>query len=166
MHGREPVLPIDVALQTTVSLPLFEINRFKVLLTERLREAQGTVLAGLQQAAHKSKLRWDPKVRPATYKPGDRIWLFYKKLEGVTKPKGFPNRRSKLGHHWRGPYRVVKSRGQSLYDVVGPNNRPQDVANRALMKPYHDWVDPNTETAEEILRLLHTWKLISESSQH
>ena len=166
MHGREPVLPIDVALQTTVSLPLFEVNRFKMLLTERLTEAQETVLEGLQKAANKSKLRWDPKVRPKTYRPGDRIWLFYKKLVGVQKPKGYPNRRSKLGHHWRGPFRVVQSRGESLYDVVGPNNRPMDVANRALMKPYHDWVNPYTETDEEVVQLLHTWELLVRLPQH
>ena len=165
MHGREPVLPIDVALQTTVALPLFQINRFKVFLTERLKEAQGTVLAGLHKAALKSKLRWDPKVRPMDYKPGDRIWLFYKKLAGVgTKPKGYPNRRSKLGYHWRGPFRVVKSRGISLYDVVGPNNRPVDVCNRALMKPYHDWVNPYIETDEEVVQLLHTWEILHKSS--
>ena len=166
MHGREPVLPIDVTLQTSMALPTFEINRYKKLLTERLLDANATVVAGMQQAASKSKFTWDKTLRPKQYKPGDRVFMFFKKLPGIGKvPTGYPQRRYKLGHHWRGPFRVLKQIGPSLYTMVGPNNRPVGVANCELMKPYHDYVNPYTETSIEVQRLVQIWDSLNPVQQ-
>lgn len=60
----------------------------------------------------------------------------------------------------------MKVRSTSLYDIVGPNNRPMDVANRALMKPYHDWVDPNTESDAEIAQLLQCVQSMHQPAEH
>ena len=112
-----------------------------------------------------SKKRWDAHVRPRQFKIGDRVWVFMPKLLGLPrKPRGAKKsthrikKTKKFGLRWRGPYRVTKRVGKSLYALVGPNNKPKDhLTNIHFIKPCHDWVDPNRDITDDIPKLIEQW---------
>ena len=112
-----------------------------------------------------SKERWDSHVRPRSFSPGDRVWVFMPKLlslPATAKTASSINkqhkRSKKLAFRWRGPFRVVEKVDQSLYVLEGPNNKIRDhLTNIKQMKPCHDWVDPNRDCTDDITKLVNDW---------
>ena len=162
---RDPILPIDITFRTPSQLPRFNVNTYTRLLSSRLVEAANVVKHSVMKQHAASKKRWDAHVRPRQFNIGDRVWIFMPKLLGLPrKPKGTQKstvavkRTKKFGLRWRGRYRVTKRVGQSLYALVGPNNKPKDhLTNIRFMKPCHDWVDPNRDITDDIPTLIEQW---------
>ena len=83
-YGRDPILPIDIALLTNSQRPRYNINKYAIMLATRLTEAANIVHKNVRKQQAKSKLRWDAHVRPRSFNPGDRVWAF---MPDLTKLK-------------------------------------------------------------------------------
>ena len=135
------------------------------MLAARLTEAANIVKNSVMKQHKASKERWDVHVRPRTFSPGDRVWVFMPKLLGLPKINQTASsinkqhkRSKKLAFRWRGPFRVIQKVDQSLYILEGPNNKRRDhLTNIKQMKPCHDWVDPNRDCTDDIAELVHNW---------
>ena len=135
------------------------------MLSARLVEAANVVKHSVMKQHAASKKRWDQHVRPRQFNIGDRVWVFMPDLLVLPRtPKDakkslVPIKRSKkLSLRWRGPYRVTKRVDQSLYALVGPNNKPKDhLTNISFMKPCHDWVDPNRDVTDDLPTIIKKW---------
>ena len=161
-YGRDPILPIDITFKTPTNLPKFTVNTYTRMLASRLSEAANIVKNSVMKQHAASKKRWDAHVRPRSFNPGDRVWVFMPKLLGLPRgsqaalPISKQHKRSKkLAFRWRGPFRVIKKVDESLYMLVGPNNKRRDhLTNIKQMKPCHDWVDPNRDCTDDIAELV------------
>ena len=75
-YGRDPILPIDIALRTSSQRPQYNINAYSKMLAERLTEAANLVRQSVMKQNQQSKRRWDAHIRPRSFTPGDRVWVF------------------------------------------------------------------------------------------
>ena len=124
-YGRDPILPIDITFKTPSVLPKFTVNTYTRMLAARLTEAANIVKNSVMKQHAASKKRWDAHVRPRSFSPGDRVWVFMPKLLGIPKsgqaasinsPITTRHKRSKkLAFWWRGPFRIIEKVDKSLY---------------------------------------------------
>ena len=84
-YGRDPILPIDITFKTPTNLPKFTVNTYKRMLAARLTEAANIVKHSVMKQHAASKQRWDAHVRPRSFSPGDRVWVFMPKLLGMAR---------------------------------------------------------------------------------
>ena len=87
------------------------------MLAQRLTEAANLVRQSVMKQNQKSKRRWDAHIRPRSFSPGDRVWVFMPDLLKVksnvrrlpNQPKPLAIRRTKkLAFRWRGPCRIIE----------------------------------------------------------
>ena len=162
-YGRDPILPIDIALRTNSQRPRYNINQYAVMLATRLTEAANLVYSNVRKIQAKTKQRWDEHVRPRSFQPGDRVWAFMPDLRDLDaeQKRGATQiiRRSrKLALRWRGPFRIIERRGQSLYKLDKPTGKIKGyVTNIKLLKPCIDWVNPNLDVTDNLQQLIDTW---------
>ena len=140
MYGRDPILPIDITFKTPSILPKFTVNTYTRMLAARLTEAANIVKNSVMKQHKASKERWDIHVRPRSFSPGDRVWVFMPKLLGLPKinqtasPINKQHKRSKkLAFLWRGLCRIIVKRDESLYLIRKCNGIKQKKKNLLLI---------------------------------
>ena len=137
LFGREPMLPVDVALGTRRDEPLPHFSYVRQMM-RRMTEAHQLVRQSLELSAQKSALRYDLTRRESSVDVGDLVWRSVPYVpEGLSK---------KFFHQWYGPLRVI-DRGTNntclLRDRATRKIHPVRVHVEKL-KPFNgDWEDPN-----------------------
>lgn len=133
------------------------------MLATNLSQAANIVYNNVRKIQLRTKKRWDSHVRPHSFQPGDRVWVFMPELLNLNlddkKTATQPIHRSrKLALRWRGPYRVIERRGESLYSLTKPTGKFKGyVTNIKFMKPCIDWVDPNLDVLDDLQALIRLW---------
>ena len=134
--GRDPALPIQFLINGVVQRPMLYAKsdhlvdpqvymlRFAQNMTaakQRLREYQDSV----------SDAVLTRRTFPATYFPGDYVWL------EETTVKGKPMQA--LAPRFKGPYKIVKAVGNNAYQLeLEPEDRRHPVFNEEKLIPYLD----------------------------
>ena len=117
MHGRQPVLPVDVQYGTTQPHQSASLTEYATKLDQRLSSA--FELASKTSGVHhkKQKQYYDKTTHGDSYAVGDLVW--------VLNPKVPRNSSKKLFHPWNGPFRVVKKLSECTYRIQRQEGRRQ-----------------------------------------
>ena len=109
MHGRQPVLPVDIQYGTAEPHKSASLTEYATKLDQRLSSAFG--LASKTSGVHhkKQKQLYDKKAHGDSYAVGDLVW--------VLNPKVPRNSSKKLFHPWNGPFTIVKQLSECTYRI-------------------------------------------------
>ena len=132
LYGREPRLPIDVALLLPASANLScSVAEHRARIVSNLENAQRIIASNTQLAQQQMKAQYDKTSASVPYNVGSRVWVYTPKArKGLSK---------KLTHNYHGPYRIVAKLSPVHFKLQTLDNRAVSVpvhANR--MKPYID----------------------------
>ena len=134
LYGREPRLPIDVALLLPSSKLSTSIREHRARIVQSVENAQRIISSNTQLAQQRMKEQYDKTATPVDFDIGSKVWVYTpKKRKGLSK---------KLLHNYHGPYRVVTKLSPVHFRLRTLDNRPVSVpvhANR--MKPFYDPAD-------------------------
>ena len=131
LHGREPVLPMEVPLKPPTKLTQ-SILKYRSQLVRQMELTHRVAAEQTQLSQQKMKSLYDRKANPYPYQIGDRVWIYTPKHKtGLSK---------KLLHCWHGPYRLVEQLSPVTFNV-------RTMANRLLpyavhVNRFNPYVDP------------------------
>jgi len=108
-------------------------------LAERLEESYRTVRENLQRAAERRKHEYDLRVRPISFKEGDKIWYF--------SPRRYKGRSPKWQKLYQGPIVIIRQCGPVNYLVQASKKQKPFVAHVDKLKLY---ASKTTEEEEEM----------------
>ena len=102
LYGREPRLPIDVALGNNPNSPSshFDFILGLPLLGEKVKRR-------ILMIQHRQKERYDRRHRHVSLNPGDLVWVF--------KPDRIKGRSEKLLHRYHGPFKIIRNISEVNY---------------------------------------------------
>ena len=137
LYGRDAKLPIEIHFGMADSNePSLNPMLHKLQMREYLQEAYVLARKTMQIAAQKSKWSYDIKHSDKSFSVGDRVWL-----HDPSTPEGL---KSKLTHHWHGPFRVTDKISNLLYQLADVNGKPRKgLVNVRKIKTFVQFVDPN-----------------------
>ena len=138
LYGREPILPIDLALGADPN-PLLDATREDLEHASRLlfdlASARELVQLRLRQAKNKQKTAFDSGRRELSFNTGDLV-LVYKPVRKVGLV-------SKLLHRWLGPFRVIRKTTAVNYEIIRESGRGKtDIVHVERMKRYFEAQPP------------------------
>jgi len=112
MFGHEVRAPLDIIMGLTSHSagPSRTADEFVENKLETMRLAYESVRKQLQRSAERQKHYYDLRVKPASYKQGDLVWLW-----STRRKKG---RTPKWQRRFTGPYTVVKPIGPVNYQIT------------------------------------------------
>jgi len=141
MYGRETRAPLDLVY----GRPPASDNRSSTYssytqdLAERMETAYRIVREQLKTAAERRKHKYDMRVRPAVFAPGDLVWYY--------TPRRYQRRSPKWQRMYTGPYRIVDQCGMVNYRLQkSPATRPFTVHVDKLRR----CLDEGTEEVGEV----------------
>ena len=141
MFGRETRAPIDLVYgrPPTDDTQPATYSAYTTDLAERMEGAYRQVREHLRVSAERRKRRYDLKVRPARFAPGDRVWYF--------TPRRYQGRSPKWMRMFTGPFTVVEQIGLVNFRIKkSRQSRPFVVHVDKLRHCYPEGLD----SAEEI----------------
>ncbi|XP_074657113.1 uncharacterized protein LOC141910281 [Tubulanus polymorphus] len=129
MHGREPVLPADVALEVQSKLVSSD-REYLEHIVESIHTALRIALDNLERSQRRMKEKYDKKSNPRSYNPGDYVWIFSPHLKKDVMRK--------FAHKFHGPFVILSKMSDVTYKVynVRENKPTEQVVNVNRMKPY------------------------------
>lgn len=119
--SRELCMPIDLVLGDCLVLPdRLCSDEYVLKPVQRIQDDFSVARTFMQRLATIRADRYDLRVRPVSFEPGDLVWYFY------------PRKRSGLKEKWTrfytGPYRVLERLSSVLYRIRrSPRSQPQVV---------------------------------------
>ena len=128
--GREMTLPIDLVLSNCVNLnpTVKNAHEFVADQEDKIKIAYETVRKFTKRLATTRAARYDLRVRPIRFKPGDWAWYYV------------PRRRAKLKEKWSkyftGPYRILEQVGPVLFRIQKSKRSQPRMAYIDKLKPY------------------------------
>ena len=128
MLGREVNLPIDILYPRPSSQEPLESHEYVAQLRERMEQCFDIARDCLKKSAIRQKRDYDSRISENKYKPGQ---LVYRRSHN----------RKKLEKPWEGPYVVIKSLGDVVYQVT--DKRKAVVLHHDMLKPYTSEFVPN-----------------------
>ena len=145
LYGREPRLPLDVALLPPTNLSTSVEEHRKRIVTQ-IETAQALARSNIAKAQQLMKLQYDKKAADAPFEVGQRCWVYTpSSKKGLSK---------KLRHLWHGPFRICRKLSPVHYQLRTCDNRLvattvhanrmkhfYDPADRPIAPPQED--DPN-----------------------
>ena len=96
MLNREALLPLDVMIENSDSLPYSCPVEYAEWIKQAITEAHSLAREHLQTSAKRQKKYYDKNSATAGFKTGVWVWHYYP-----------PKAKQKLGRPWRGPYLIV-----------------------------------------------------------
>ena len=119
MFGREMRLPVDLTTgrPPSESLPTVETDYARAL-QRRMEGTRKKVSDSIRLAGQSMWRRYQQRVRDASYRPGERVWLHNPRRKRGLSPK--------LQSPWEGPYTVVEALSDVTYRIspgVGKRRR-------------------------------------------
>ena len=140
-YGREPRMPIDIAL----SIPGKEgtpIHEFKKRLVEGLIKARKKVIENLEVAKTRQALHYDKNKKDTDYYIGQLVWIFV--------PATMVGQTTKLLHQWHGPYEIVQKTSPVNYRVISTNLPDiHAIIHVSRMKPFIEAESLSNEKQKE-----------------
>ncbi|XP_041861558.1 uncharacterized protein LOC121652704 [Melanotaenia boesemani] len=128
MFGRQPRLPIDLALGLPVNAVKHTHSQYVRDLKSRLEESYKIAASNAGKTADRNKIRFDKRVVDSTLEEGDRVLVRNVKLRG----------KNKLADKWEESiYTVLKRAGDMPVYTVKPENKegPVRTLHRDLLLP-------------------------------
>jgi hypothetical protein len=107
--GRENYAPLDLVMPTPHNELPKTANEFVSERGDRMQKACDLVRSQLEKCAVRRKRYYDMRVRDATFKSGDWVWLFH--------PRRFARISPKWQRMYTGPYLVLHQIGPVNYRV-------------------------------------------------
>jgi len=142
MYGREPRLPIDVALRPRIPLEEAEMAEYRAELIEGLKLAREHGREALRRTQQeRERLAEKRKRNVVTYGEGQQVMV----KNPAFVQGGGPTK--KLLHTWTGPFRVIRRMGETTYLVEGVNREGRAVSSNRL-KLYHSSAHPEGDPAD------------------
>ena len=140
VYGRDPRLPIDIALDKEYDTYL-DTNDYRADVVSRLEAAISLVRDNVQLAQQKRKQYFDLKTKHRTFDVGERIWLF--------TPQKRKRKSTKLLYFWHGPFRIVEQTSPVNYRITSSDERRRTfVVHVNRLKTYVDPADQPWRVAE------------------
>ena len=140
VYGRDPRLPIDIALDKEYDTYL-DTNDYRADVVSRLEAAISLVRDNVQLAQQKRKQYFDQKTKHRTLDVGERVWLF--------TPQKRKRKSTKLLHFWHGPFRIVEQTSPVNYRITSCDERRRTfVVHVNRLKTYVDLADQPWRLAE------------------
>ena len=129
VFGRENALPVDLVYGAPTADPSYvSLDEFVAERQRRLRECHCLVLDALGRSAERQKYRYDLKVRPVKFSPGDQVY------------DCCPRRRVGMSPKWQqyhdGPFEVVEVLGPVTYRIRRSARSRAFVTHADKLKPY------------------------------
>jgi hypothetical protein len=136
-YGRDPTLPIDVALRFQ-DFPPVEPNDYRLLVTRRHHKAMELAKQNIERAQRKYQEYYKKTGVPREFSEGDQVWIY----SPVSK-KGVPR---KFAHLWIGPFRIIEKFSPINYKIrrVGGKQEITTVHINRMKK----FIDPNLRPIE------------------
>ena len=118
MHGRDPRLPTEAALDHPVEREHVDLGEYGAELAENLTEAWESARSCIKQAQSKQKKNYDSRASTssAPFRVGQRVFVY--------KPSAKSGPAYKFARPFHGPYRVVELTANNA--KVRPVDRPEE----------------------------------------
>jgi len=130
LYGREPRLPLDVALLPPANLSK-SIADHRARIVRNIEIAHEIARKNIQLAQQKMKEYHDRRATCPEYNVGDRVWIYTPAVPvGLSK---------KLRHLWHGPYRIIEQLSPVHFALrTCDNRRLAAIIHANRLKPYYD----------------------------
>ena len=138
MFGRQARLPVDIMFGSPTPVPT-PTTDYVQNLKETLEKSYQLARVRMGLSLKRQKDLYDQRIHGHPYQPGDLVWLHCPAV-----PKGCSK---KLYRPWKGPFRVLRSIGNTTYhikDVKSPRKKVYVHFNR--LKPYSGYEQQATNT--------------------
>src|SRR5678816_18677 len=132
MFGRETRAPIDLVYGRPPEEERSAVT-YSAYVEEyaaRLEDAYQLVREQLRVSAERRKRRYDLRVRPARFAPGDRVWYY--------SPRRYQGRSPKWARMFTGPFIVVEQTGPVNYRLRKNRQSRPFIAHVDKLKPCYD----------------------------
>jgi hypothetical protein len=132
MFGRETRAPIDLVYgkPPDSDRPETTYSAYTLDLMERMEDAYRLVREQLRVSAERRKRRYDMKVRPARFVPGDYVWYY--------TPRRYQGRSPKWSRTYTGPFVVVEQTGLVNYKLRKSRHARPFIAHVDKLRPCYD----------------------------
>ena len=127
MLGREVCTPLDVMFEMPSQLKRVTHNQWCWLLQERLENAHRHVRVNTEQGMARQKHYHDRKLHWETYSPGDRVCVYFPRVQQGKSPK--------FTTFWNGPFTVKKKMSDVTYLVDCGRRGSDQVIQVDRMRP-------------------------------
>ena len=127
MLGREVCTPLDLMFEMTSQIKQMSQNTWCWLLQERLENAHRHVRVNTERGMARQKHYHDRKLHWETYSPGDRIFVYFPRVQQGKSPK--------FTSYWNGPYTVKKKMSDVTYLVDCGRRGSDQVIHVDRMRP-------------------------------
>ncbi|MHB1799638.1 MAG: reverse transcriptase family protein [Vulcanimicrobiaceae bacterium] len=130
VYGRDPIVPIDVALRYQNMGPS-DPHEYRTKLVQRAEMARQLALEQIQKAQMKYQEQYKKIGTPREFEEGDQVWIYSPVIK-----QGQPR---KFASCWLGPFRIIEKRSPLNY-VCRRNGGKRDVltVHIARMKKFID----------------------------
>jgi len=133
--GREVNLPIDLVLRECLPVSANVVH----FVTEQetvIKTAFAEVREFSQRLANVRASRYNLRVRPAVFKPGDWVWLYY--------PRRRPKIKEKWAKYFVGPVKILEQLSPVLFKVQKSKRAQPQLVHIDKLKPFEgkppgDW---------------------------
>jgi transposase InsO family protein len=131
LFGREPQMPLDVALIPPVNMSNTAEKHLQEILTNH-ETAQNIAQDNIREAQRKYTQQYDKCTKDPNYKPGDRVWLLSTRVKKGLKPK--------LCRKYVGPYYICISSTNHVYKLrkCSDNSLVKSMIHANRLKPFID----------------------------
>ena len=132
MFGRETRAPIDLVYgrPPEEERSAMTYSAYVEEYAARLEDAYQLVREQLRVSAERRKRRYDLRVRPAGFAPGDRVWYY--------SPRRYQGRSPKWARMFTGPFIVVEQTGPVNYRLRKNRQSRPFIAHVDKLKPCYD----------------------------
>jgi hypothetical protein len=110
MLGREATTPLDLMYEMPPDIKDIPSNQWVWILQERLETAYKVIMENTVKEMLRQKKHHDAKVAWSTFKPGEKVYVYFPIRKSGCSPK--------LTSFWRGPFVIEKKLSDFLYAVA------------------------------------------------
>ena len=129
VYGRDPILPTDVLQCTTRDLQI-DVQKYGILLTERLREAHAVARNRQAETDRVRKRAYDATHREVEFELGSLVLVHQTARRPGVNPK--------LSKHYDGSYRVLEKMSPVTYKLQHVYKTPKIIVHVQRIIPYYE----------------------------
>lgn len=123
LYGRDPQLPMDIALSAIPDRSLIDVGDYKTLLSSKLSEAWKLARKNVEKAQFRQKKAYDIHTKEDDLEVGDRVFVYMPAQKQCVNHK--------LVRPFHGPYRIVEKHPSNV--TVRPIDQPKEAPIRVSL---------------------------------